>query len=147
MLRTQFTAAQVRDMLSTRGFRVTRQRLRILDELFSNPPRHLTAEQLHQRLVETGERVSLSRVYGTLNMLCAEGLLRRLPYYSGTAWYELTAAQHQHYYIEEDGHLLDIPEQAAPRMPEIEVPDGYVLVGIDVLCRLKRKSGTDSNGR
>ena len=61
------------------GRRLTPQRLRIL-ELFERmgSGRHLSAEDVHQKLLESESKVSLATVYRTLRLLVEMGFLQEL---------------------------------------------------------------------
>lgn len=127
-----------RRILSEAGLRATRQRLAMIDILFGQPPAHVSAEGLYDEVRRRGAPGSLSRVYGSLKHFCASGLLRRVPIYGNTAWYELQGEDHHHFYVEEEDRLLDIPVDMI-RLGNLPAPPpGYRISGIDVLCRIRR---------
>lgn len=91
----------LRASLHERGFRLTTQRQTIL-HIFQTLPEgdHLSAEDLHSRLQQQGERISLSTVYRTLHLMAQMGLLRELELAEGHKHYELNLlAPHQHHHI------------------------------------------------
>lgn len=137
---TRLTPEDARRILADVGLRATRQRMAIIDILFGEPPRHVSAEELYDEVRRRGAPGSLSRVYGSLKHFCAKGLLRRVPIYGNTAWYELQSEDHHHFYVEEEDRLVDIPTEMIPleRLPP--PPAGYTLSGVDVLCRIRRDS-------
>lgn len=69
----------LRNSLHDRGQRLTPQRQRVL-ALFeqSGEGTHLSAEEVHQRLLRGSERVSLATVYRTLRLLSSMGRLQEL---------------------------------------------------------------------
>ena len=69
----------LRTSLHDRGQRLTPQRQRVL-ALFERigEGSHLSAEEVHQRLLRSRERVSLATVYRTLRLLSSMGLLQEL---------------------------------------------------------------------
>ena len=71
--------SSLRTTLNDRGQRLTPQRQRVLD-LFERigEGSHLSAEEVHLRLVRSQERVSLATVYRTLRLLSSMGLLQEL---------------------------------------------------------------------
>ena len=87
------------DSLRKRGHRITAQRETIL-QIFRDQPHgeHLSAEELHARLVERGGSVSLATTYRTLKLLSSLGLLRELDFAEGHKHYELKqdTLPHQH---------------------------------------------------
>ena len=89
-------AGGLRDSLHDVGRRLTPQRQRVL-ALFvrSGEGRHLSAEQVHQQLLEGEERVSLATVYRSLRLLSSMGLLQELELPEGGRRYELAGEAHR----------------------------------------------------
>ncbi len=92
--------AGLRASLHDRGQRLTPQRQRIL-ALFEGlgEGRHLSAEEVHQQLLEAEARVSLATVYRTLRLLSSMGLLQELELPEGGRRFELVGAsprEHHH---------------------------------------------------
>lgn len=90
------TVTALRASLHNRGQRLTPQRQRILD-LFEGlgEGSHLSAEEVHQRLLGTEGRVSLATVYRTLRLLSSMGLLQELELPEGGRRFELAGASHR----------------------------------------------------
>jgi Fur family ferric uptake transcriptional regulator len=86
----------LRSTLHDRGQRLTPQRQRVLT-LFeqSGAGSHLSAEEVHQRLLAQQERVSLATVYRTLRLLSSMGLLQELELPEGGRRYELASDAHR----------------------------------------------------
>jgi Fur family ferric uptake transcriptional regulator len=57
--------------------------------------RHLSAEEVHQQLLEAEERVSLATVYRTLRLLSSMGLLQELELPEGGRRFELASDAHR----------------------------------------------------
>lgn len=89
-------SAVLRTSLHNRGQRLTPQRQRILD-LFEGlgEGSHLSAEEVHQRLLGSEARVSLATVYRTLRLLSSMGLLQELELPEGGRRFELVGASHR----------------------------------------------------
>jgi Fur family ferric uptake transcriptional regulator len=83
-------AEALRSGLRGRGQRLTPQRQRVL-ALFERigEGNHLSAEEVHQRLLRADERVSLATVYRTLRLLSSMELLRELELAEGGRRFEL----------------------------------------------------------
>jgi Fur family transcriptional regulator, ferric uptake regulator len=93
--------ASLKATLHQRGFRLTAQRQTIL-HVFQTLPQgnHLSAEDLHDRLRQQGERISISTVYRTLHLMAKMGLLRELELAEGHKHYELNLpSPHQHHHL------------------------------------------------
>ena len=78
------------DDLHRDGKRLTPQRQKILN-LFENvgAGNHLSAEEVHGKLVQSSSRVSLATIYRTLRLLVQMGLLHELELSEGGHRYEL----------------------------------------------------------
>ena len=81
--------------LHQEGRRLTPQRKKIL-ELFENlgSGMHLSAEDVHQQLVESNARVSLATIYRTLRLLVGMGFLQELELSEGGHRFELSSDDH-----------------------------------------------------
>ncbi|MEB3297650.1 MAG: Fur family transcriptional regulator [Cyanobacteriota bacterium] len=86
----------LRSSLHDRGQRLTPQRQLVLG-LFERlgEGRHLSAEEVHQRLLQAQERVSLATVYRTLRLLNSMGKLQELELPEGGRRYELGSDEHR----------------------------------------------------
>ena len=117
----------LRSSLHDRGQRLTPQRQRVL-ALFERigAGSHLSAEEVHQRLLRSEERVSLATVYRTLRLLSSMGLLQELELPEGGRRFELASDAHRdHHHLLcvrcgrteefENTNVLQAGEQAAGR--------------------------------
>jgi len=95
----QYTAESLKAELNARGWRLTPQRERIL-HLFQNLPRgdHLSAEELHELLLQRDERISLSTVYRSLKLMTRMGILRELELAEGHKHYEINRPHPHHHH-------------------------------------------------
>jgi Fur family transcriptional regulator, ferric uptake regulator len=95
------SANELKATLHERGFRLTVQRQKILS-IFQTLTQgnHLSAEELHTILRRKDERISLSTVYRTLNLMVKIGLIRELEFAEGHKHYELNQpSSHQHHHL------------------------------------------------
>jgi Fur family ferric uptake transcriptional regulator len=88
--------SSLRTTLNDRGQRLTPQRQRVLG-LFERigEGTHLSAEEVHLRLVRSQEKVSLATVYRTLRLLSSMGLLQELELPEGGRRFELAGDAHR----------------------------------------------------
>lgn len=121
------------------GLRPTRQRLALGGLLFGGEDRHVTAEQLHAEVVALGEHVSLATVYNTLHQFKRAGLLRELAIEGSKAYFDTNTSNHNHFLLEHDGQLMDIPSDCISVSGLPEPPEGMKITHIDVVVRLARK--------
>mgnify|MGYP001341425442 FL=1 len=96
----QVISSPLGDGLHKDGKRLTPQRLKVLN-LFENigAGNHLSAEEVHAKLVKTSAKVSLATIYRTLRLLVQMSLLHELELSEGGHRYELISnetADHHH---------------------------------------------------
>ena len=126
-------------MLREAGLRPTRQRMALGYLLFGQQDRHVTAEMLHAEAVAAGEKVSLATVYNTLHQFKHAGLLRELAIEGAKAYFDTNTSNHNHFFVEDEGELRDIPGHAIRVDGVPEPPEGMSITHIDVVVRLKKE--------
>lgn len=123
-------------LLRQAGLRPTRQRLALGGLLFSGEDRHVTAEQLHAEVVALGEHVSLATVYNALHQFKRAGLVREIAVEGSKAYFDTNTSNHNHFLLEQDGVLMDIPGDSISVAGLPEPPEGMRITHIDVVVRL-----------
>ena len=121
------------------GLRPTSQRLYLARLLFEQGDRHVTAEILHDEAVKAGQRVSLATVYNTLHQFQRAGLLREIAIGGQRAYFDTNTSNHNHFFVEAEGHLVDIPGTSIRVDGVPEPPEHLRVAHIDVVVRLVRK--------
>ena len=109
----QRAVRSVPEILRQAGLRPTRQRLALAGLLFGGEDRHVTAEQLHEEVGSQGGHVSLATVYNTLHQFKRAGLLRELAVEGSKAYFDTNTSNHNHFLVEPDGVVMDIPGTCA----------------------------------
>ncbi len=120
------------------GLRPTRQRVSLATLLFRRGDRHVTAESLHEEAAEAGVRVSLATVYNTLHQFTDAGMLNEVVVDSGKAYFDTNTGDHQHFYVEDSGELIDIPGEHISIAGVPTPPKGMAVERVDVVVRIKR---------
>jgi Fur family iron response transcriptional regulator len=133
---TPKTETEIRAMLAAAGLRPTRQRLLLATLLFGQGDRHVTAEGLHGEVTQQGEHVSLATVYNALHQFKHAGLLRELAIEGTKAYFDTNTSNHNHFYLETEGRLMDIDGIRVDGLPE--PPPGMRISHVDVVIRLVR---------
>jgi Fur family iron response transcriptional regulator len=129
---------RIAELLRQAGLRPTRQRKVLGTLLFGSGDRHVTAEMLHEEALKAGQRVSLATVYNTLHQFKRAGLLRELAIDGQRAYFDTNTSNHNHFYIEQAGDLMDIPGDTI-RVDGLPAPPaGTRISHIDVVVRLVR---------
>ena len=90
------------------GLRATRQRVQLSSILFAKGNRHLSAEDLHAEAEAAGVHVSLATVYNALHKFTRAGMLRAVAIDSGRAYFDTNVSDHHHFFIEDEGELIDL---------------------------------------
>jgi Fur family ferric uptake transcriptional regulator len=106
ILRTARCARTLRDLtivepsqLREAGLKVTVPRLKILEILASSQPRHLSAEDVYRRLLDSNEDIGLATVYRVLTQFESAGLVVRHHFEGGTAVFELNEGEHHDHIV------------------------------------------------
>lgn len=123
-------------VLRAAGLRPTRQRVALAGLLFRRGDRHITAEELHVEVLAAGEQVSLATVYNALHQFQQAGLLRELTVEGSKSYFDTNTSNHNHFYVEMDDRLLDIPGDTVRVNGLPEPPPGMKIAHIDVVVRL-----------
>ncbi len=123
-------------MLRDAGVRPTRQRMDLAGLLFGNGNRHVTAEMLHAEAAGKNISVSVATVYNTLNQFAGAGLLREVAVEGSKAYFDTTVSDHQHFFFEHDGTLMDLGPDEEVAVAVSKLPEGMKIARIDVLIRL-----------
>jgi len=130
------SATPIVERLRTAGLRPTRQRVLLAELLFSKGDRHVSAEMLHSEVIAVGEQVSLATVYNTLHQFTGAGLLRELAIDGSKAFFDTNVSNHNHFFIEDRGELIDIEGESIRVDGLPEPPQGMRIAHIDVVVRL-----------
>jgi len=131
----------VRSKLRKAGLRPTRQRLALGSMLFRGVDRHVTAEMLCEEAGKAKVPVSLATIYNTLHQFTEAGLLRRIGVDGSKTYFDTNLSEHHHFFIESENALSDIPHSAIVIGKLPIPPEGYEIVNIDVVVRLRRTPG------
>ena len=130
--------AQALQRLRSAGLRPTQQRLALARLLFDKGNRHLTAEQVHEEALAASVPVSLATVYNTLNQFIAAGLLREVVVDPGRSYFDTNLSDHHHFFFEDAGKLVDIPNDRIAVASLPSAPPGMTIRRVDVVIRVGR---------
>ena len=139
LVRSPDLASDMRTKLRAFGLRPTRTRVALSSLLFADGNRHLTAEMLFEEANQARVSVSLATIYNTLNQFTEVGLLRQVAINASKSYFDTNNTEHQHFYIEDRHELMDVSptDMIVGKAPA--PPDGYEIVRVDVVVRLRRK--------
>jgi Fur family transcriptional regulator, iron response regulator len=126
------------ERLRAAGLRPTRQRVELAGLLFKGPHRHVTAESLHEEAAGQEMKISLATIYNTLHQFTRAGLLRQVIVDAARGYFDTNTGDHQHFFLEEEGRLIDIPGDAISVSGVPVPPSGMAVDRVDVVVRVKR---------
>ena len=130
-----------RGLLERYGLRATRQRLGLARLLFGKGNRHVTADTLAAEANTLKMQASLATVYNVLNLFAEVGIVRGLAIEGTKTIFDTNTSDHSHFYFEDTGHIEDIPLDGMQIAGKVTPPEGYEIAKVDVVVRLRRKSG------
>jgi Fur family transcriptional regulator, iron response regulator len=131
-------AAKATARLRAAGLRPTRQRVELAGLLFNDCDQHVTAESLHDEVTRAGVKVSLATVYNTLHQFTDAGLLRQVIVDAARSYFDTNTGDHQHFFLEKEGLLIDIPGETIAVAGVPTPPPGLSVDRVDVVVRVKR---------
>jgi Fur family transcriptional regulator, iron response regulator len=135
---TKDQAALATARLRHAGLRPTRQRVELAGLLFKDCDCHVTAESLHDEITRAGVKVSLATVYNTLHQFTEAGLLRQVIVDAARSYFDTNTGDHQHFFLEKEGLLIDIPGETIAVAGVPAPPAGLAVDRVDVVVRVRR---------
>ena len=122
------------------GLRPTRQRLLLAKLLFEKGEDwHVTAESLHDDVIESGAKVSLATVYNTLHQFTDAGLLRQIMVDAGKTYFDTNTDDHHHFYDARTGELTDIHNHEIEISSLPQAPEGSRIGRMDIVFQIEPK--------
>jgi Fur family ferric uptake transcriptional regulator len=127
--------------LKKAGLKATLPRLRILEILETNTPRHMSAEDVYKALLEAGEDVGLATIYRVLTQFESAGLVTRHHFDTGSSVFELARGEHHdHMVCIKTGKVIEfVDEQIEARQRQIVSEHGYELVDHNLVLYVRPK--------
>lgn len=118
------------------GILPTPQRVKIAEVLLARP-QHLSAEQILDRLRQSGSSVSKATVYNTLNLFRESGLVRELSVDPERRYYDSVTRAHHHFYNVDTGEFTDIDEDRVSISELPVLPEGTESHSVEVLIKIR----------
>jgi Fur family ferric uptake transcriptional regulator len=91
--------------LTTAGVKPSRNRVTVLAELSAEPD-DATAQVIHRRLADRGDRIGLATVYRALRAMSEAGVIDELPHGSTETCYRLCGSEHHHHLVCQSCHRV-----------------------------------------
>lgn len=111
------------------GLKETLPRVKILQILEKSNPRHISAEELYKKLLETGDDVALATVYRVLTQFEKAGLIKRHNFEGDHSLFELADGQHHDHIICVKCNAVEefVDEAIEARQSEIATRAGFKM--------------------
>ena len=140
----------VKELLRSRGLKVTSQRLLVLEIMAAYPDEHLTAEEIYDLAKKKSPDIGLATIYRTVQVLLDLHIINKVTFDDGFTRYELngeeSASGHRHHHVictrcgqvySLETDLLDSLEQQVLETIGFQVTDHEVkLYGLCKKCRM-----------
>jgi len=133
--------------LRSAGLKVTLPRLKILEMLERNPARHMSAEDIYRKLMDSEEDIGLATVYRVLTQFEAAGLVKRHHFEGGHAVFELERGPHHDHMVNlETGEVIEfVSEEIEKLQKQIAERHGFLVEDHSLVLYVRpKKKKTDS---
>ena len=112
------------------GLKVTHARRAILRILESEDSTHVSADDIHKKLIESAVEVGIATIYRVLNQFVNAGICIRHNFETGQSLYELTPDHHHdHMVCLTTGKVIEFEdEMIETRQEEVAAKKGYRIV-------------------
>ena len=112
------------------GLKVTHARRAILRILENEDSTHVSADDIHKKLIESADEVGIATIYRVLNQFVNAGICIRHNFETGQSLYELTPDHHHdHMVCLTTGKVIEFEdEMIEARQEEVAAKKGYRIV-------------------
>ena len=133
--------------LRSAGLKVTLPRLKILEMLESNPARHMSAEDIYRKLMDSEEDIGLATVYRVLTQFEAAGLVKRHHFEGGHAVFELERGPHHDHMVNlETGEVIEfVSEEIEKLQKQIAEKHGFIVEDHSLVLYVRPKNSKKKN--
>ena len=130
--------SKVQEKLKLYGLRPTRARTRI-GMILLDKPKHLSADQVHEKLKLKGYTISKATVYNTLNAFAKYGIVSEVTIDPSRTYYDSTTKAHHHFFNVDTGQLMDIASDdiSVENIPRL--PDNTQMQDLEIVVKISNK--------
>lgn len=126
------------------GLKVTLPRIKILQmlESTSDTSEHLSAEDVYQRLRDSGEDVGLATVYRVLTQFETAGLVVRHNFETGHSVFELAPEDHHDHMVDVDSNevIEFFDEVIEQRQHALAAEHGFEIIDHSLVLYVRKRS-------
>ncbi len=150
-------ADDLKNILVSKGFKMTTQRSVVFEILVENENEHLSPEEIYELIKDKYPEMGLATIYRTLQLFEEIGLVYKLNFDDGCYRYEILSPncneihQHHHLICKKCGKIIEVKEDLMNSLEEIiekqynfEIMNHVVkFTGICSQCRNKENNNGD----
>ena len=107
--------------------------------MFLDQPRHLSADQVYEKLIKKGHSISKATVYNTLNAFAERGLLNQVAIDPAKTYYDSSTNAHHHFFNVDTGQLFDIPSEELSIESIPQLPEHTKIQDLEIVIKVKNK--------
>jgi Fur family transcriptional regulator, ferric uptake regulator len=135
--------------LKRAGLKVTHPRMRILEVMETSGMKHVTAEDVYKKMLESQDDIGLATIYRVLNQFEAAGIVVRHNFEGGMSVYELDrGGHHDHMVCVETGKVIEFESMEIERLQrEVAAAHGYELDDHRLVLYVRPKKSTQGSAR
>ena len=105
--------------LSEQGYRLTPQRMMVLDAI-ENSEHHISADEIYAQVITKYPHLNISTVYRTLELLHRLGLVTETDLGGGRVRYHPADKGHHHHLVcQECGRVIDLDESVTDNLKQV----------------------------
>ena len=130
--------SKVQEKLKLYGLRPTRARTRI-GMILLDTPKHLSADQVHEKLKLKGYTISKATVYNTLNAFAECGIVSEVTIDPSRTYYDSTTKPHHHFFNVDTGQLMDIASDDISVKNIPRLPDNTQIQDLEIVVKISNK--------
>ena len=121
--------SKLEQLCAEKGMRMTDQR-RVIAKVLSESRDHPDVEEVHRRVNELDNKISLSTVYRTVRLFEESGIIERHDFGDGRARYEQADSEHHDHLIDvKTGDVIEFRDEEIERLQVLVAEKlGYKLI-------------------
>ena len=128
---------EIRDRLREDGYKLTTQRLAVLDVISENHDKHLSSEEIYDLLKSKNQDIGIATVYRTLQLFERLDIIQRVNFDDGYNRYEIIMDkddyQHHHLICIDCGSIVEVQSDLLENLEaEIENKNGFKILDHNV---------------
>ncbi|MFL2662435.1 MAG: Fur family transcriptional regulator [Alphaproteobacteria bacterium] len=124
------------EMLENSPLKLTSQRVSLIKTLFKEGNQHFSAEDVYNKVKNTGVRISLATIYNCLNQFTTHGILKMVKASSDKVYFDTNLKSHHHFFCKTSSELTDIDAKKVRISKLPKIPQGKRLNSIEVIVNI-----------